>query len=244
GQSPVGGRFQSPSQSPVTLGCQDSETSLTDDSSPVTHGPTADSFKRSPQRRRNELVLLGCANILSSVALSCDLVSLGRQQMLHDEQEKRREGIFQRTGRCRSSDSPPSRLAHRKESVLPSLEASSSVTLLSLSSVSDCNSTRSLLQADGDEAGAWATPDTAESPHQAPPVNPLLDLTVETFKRNPEQSLTPTHVSAASAVKRGHRRIPSDSAIRQQAQAQTQTHRRSPSDSSTHNLVDTGKPLR
>ncbi|XP_072405595.1 mitogen-activated protein kinase kinase kinase 10 [Chiloscyllium punctatum] len=242
GQSPVGGRFQSPSQSPVTLGCQDSETSLTDDSSPVTHGPTADSFKRSPQRRRNELVLLGCANILSSVALSCDLVSLGRQQMLHDEQEKRREGIFQRTGRCRSSDSPPSRLAHRKESVLPSLEASSSVTLLSLSSVSDCNSTRSLLQADGDEAGAWATPDTAESPHQAPPVNPLLDLTVETFKRNPEQSLTPTHVSAASAVKRGHRRIPSDSAIRQQAQAQTQTHRRSPSDSSTHNLVDTGVP--
>ncbi|CAM4614290.1 unnamed protein product [Lepidochelys kempii] len=48
-------------------------------------------------------------------------------------------------------------------------------------------------------------------PPGAPPAhNPLLDLRAESFKRGPRQSLTPTHVTAAQVVTRGHRRTPSD----------------------------------
>ncbi|XP_067874998.1 mitogen-activated protein kinase kinase kinase 10 [Heterodontus francisci] len=249
GQSPSGQRFQHPNQSQFVLGFHESEASVTDDSSPVT-STLSDSLKHCSQRRKSDLVLLGCANILTSVGLGCDLLMLGRQQIVQEEQEakderKKREGIFQRTSRFRSANSPPGRILSRKnESVILSLEGSSSITLLSLSSISDCNSTRSLLQSDSDEAGAYGAPDGTENLSQTPlvanTVNPLVDLTVESFKKDPKQSLTPTHVSAASAVKRGHRRIPSDSAIRQQTQ--TQTHRRTPSDSSTQNLVDTSIP--
>ncbi|XP_038642040.1 mitogen-activated protein kinase kinase kinase 10 [Scyliorhinus canicula] len=240
-----GQKFQTPNQSPSVLGFPESEGSTSDDSSPVTYN-----LNDSLKRRRNDLVLLGCANILGSVALSCDLLTLGRQQILQDEQEakeerKKRDGIFQRTGRSRSTNSPPGRLVSRRdESVLPSLECSSSITLLSLSSISDCNSTRSLLQSNSDATGACETAGGTESlsrtPSAAGAVNPLVDLTVETFKKDPKQSLTPTHVSVASAVKRGHRRIPSDSAIQQQTHIQM--HRRTPSDSSAQNFLDPGLP--
>ncbi|XP_041092201.1 mitogen-activated protein kinase kinase kinase 10-like [Polyodon spathula] len=135
------------------------------------------------------------------------------------EEKKKKEGLFQRTGRFRRSTSPASR---REESVLPSLELSSSVTLLSLSSLSDCNSTKSLLPFESEDCSA---------------TNPLLDLKTESFKRDPRQSLTPTHVSATLAVSRGHRRTPSDGAI--QPQAQTPTHHRTPSDGSVQALPDT-----
>ncbi|XP_078097928.1 mitogen-activated protein kinase kinase kinase 10 [Mustelus asterias] len=241
-----GPNLQTPNQSPFVITFPDGEASVSDESSPVTHTP---SNKHSSPCRRGDLVFLGCANILSSVALSCDLLMLGRQQALQEgrEERRRRDGNLLRSGRFCGSNSPPSRLLPRRdESVLPSLEGSSSVTLLSLSSVSDCTSTRSLLQSDSDEATAHETPDGAEVPPGLPPprapeaANPLVDLTVETFKKDPRQSLTPTHVSAASAVKRGHRRVPSDSAIRQQTQ--TQTHRRTPSDGSAQSLVDPGIP--
>ncbi|XP_067831039.1 mitogen-activated protein kinase kinase kinase 10 [Heptranchias perlo] len=244
GQSPSGGGVQHPNQSHLSLCFHESEGSSTDDSPPVGY-TLSDSLKRCSQRRRSDLVLLGCANILTSVALGFDLLDLGRQQVLQDEQEakeekKKREGIFQRTGRFRSSNSPPSRIATRKEeSVIPSLEGSSSVTLLSLSSISDCTSTRSLLQSDSDEPNGYEMPGVAESLPGASTVNPLVDLTVESFKKDPKQSLTPTHVTMASAVKRGHRRIPSDSAIRQ---TQTQTHRRTPSDGSAQIVMDAGIP--
>ena len=48
-----------------------------------------------------------------------------------------------------------------------------------------------------------------------PSTNPLVDLELESFKKDPRQSLTPTHVTAARAVSRGHRRTPSDGALGQ-----------------------------
>uniref|UniRef100_A0A8D2LSI9 Mitogen-activated protein kinase kinase kinase n=1 Tax=Varanus komodoensis TaxID=61221 RepID=A0A8D2LSI9_VARKO len=89
----------------------------------------------------------------------------------------------------------------------------SSATLLSLSSLSDCNSTKSLLPSDSDEAPAY------ESLAPAPCPNALVDVTAESFKRDPRQSLTPTHVSAVQAVPRGHRRTPSDGALQQSPEA-------------------------
>ncbi|XP_042631065.1 mitogen-activated protein kinase kinase kinase 10-like [Cyprinus carpio] len=202
-----------------------------------------DSVRRCSQRKKSDLLLLGCASVLAAVGLGSDIFQLGRQQMSQDEQDpreeqrKKKEGLFQRTGRFRRSTSPPSRtlslsLSHNRhhDSILPSMDPSPSVTLLSLSSLSDCNSTKSLLPSDPD--------DFAPTPSSAPPVissapalNPLLDLRAESFKREPNQSLTPTHVSAAMALNRGHRRTPSDGAIRPRAQTVV-GHRRTPSDGS------------
>ncbi|XP_012415306.2 mitogen-activated protein kinase kinase kinase 10 [Trichechus manatus latirostris] len=96
-----------------------------------------------------------------------------------------------------------------------------SATLVSLSSVSDCNSTRSLLRSDSDEAAPGAPspppspPAPTPTPTPSPNTNPLVDLELESFKKDPRQSLTPTHVTAARAVSRGHRRTPSDGALGQ-----------------------------
>lgn len=197
----------------------------------------AESLRRCSQRKKSDMLLLGCASLLASIGLGQDLVHMGKLQVLQDEQdvrEKKKEGLFQRTGRFRRSTSPPSRnmslsLSRHHDSSLPCLDPSPSVTLLSLSSLSDCNSTKSLLPSDPDEYPQ--TPVTNKtSAGSAPALNPLLDLRAESFKKEPNQSLTPTHVSAAMAMNRGHRRTPSDGAIR--PRAQTLGHRRSPSDGS------------
>lgn len=159
------------------------------------------------------------------------------EQDLREEQRKKKEGLFQRTGRFRRSTSPPSRTLplslsqnRHHDSTLPTMDPSPSVTLLSLSSLSDCNSTKSLLPSDPDDF--TPTPSSTLSVvSPAPSLNPLLDLKAESFKREPNQSLTPTHVSATMALNRGHRRTPSDSAIRPRAQTVV-GHRRTPSDGS------------
>uniref|UniRef100_A0A4W5JKA0 Mitogen-activated protein kinase kinase kinase n=1 Tax=Hucho hucho TaxID=62062 RepID=A0A4W5JKA0_9TELE len=191
-----------------------------------------DSLRRCSQRKKSDLLLLGCASLLASVGLGLDLLQLGRLQDLREEQRKKKDSIFQRTGRFRRSTSPPSRalslsLSRRRDSTLPCTDPSPSVTLLSLSSLSDCNSTKSLLPSDLEDLAL--TPGVGVSLPMATPVpslNPLLDLRAESFKREPNQSLTPTHVSAT--MNRGHRRTPSDGAIR--PRAQTLGHRRTPSD--------------
>eukprot|EP00064_Thunnus_orientalis_P008623 superscaffoldBa00001039_g8646 len=201
-----------------------------------------DSLRRCSQRKKSDVLLLGCASLLASVALGQDLLQLGKMQVLQDEQDlreeqrKKKDGLFQRTGRFRRSTSPPSRnlslsLSRHHDSALPCLDPSPSVTLLSLSSLSDCNSTKSLLPSDPDEYPL--TPMMGVKTPAAPAaasLNPLLDLRAESFKKEPNQSLTPTHVSAAMALNRGHRRTPSDGAIR--PRAQTLGHHRTPSDGS------------
>ncbi|KAG2469206.1 mitogen-activated protein kinase kinase kinase 10 [Polypterus senegalus] len=197
-------------------------------------GTPTDCVRRCAQRKKSDLILLGCASLLASVAIGIDLLQIGRQQMTQDELEakeekRKKDGLFQRPGRFRQNSSPPSRIvsSKREESVLPLTEPSSSVTLLSLSSISDCNSTKSLLPSDPEEPLSGL-----------PAVNPLLDLKAESFKRDPNQSLTPTHVTATMAVSRGHRRTPSDGAIR--PRVQTPTHHRTPSDGSNQNFNNIG----
>ncbi|TNN46497.1 Mitogen-activated protein kinase kinase kinase 9 [Liparis tanakae] len=164
--------------------------------------------------RRSELVLLGCGALLAAVGLGCNLLTLSQPE---ESVKSRWDGFFHRTGGQRRSTSPPTRRLFRRESPLkpsaPSLPPSS--TLLSLSSVSDCNSTRSLLRSDSEEPLACRP---ASPPKRHPvlrtTVNPLVNTHLESFKRNPRQSLTPTHVPCAPRYSRGLRRTPSDGAIK------------------------------
>eukprot|EP00062_Callorhinchus_milii_P024480 gi/632984433/ref/XP_007909136.1/ PREDICTED: LOW QUALITY PROTEIN: mitogen-activated protein kinase kinase kinase 10 [Callorhinchus milii] len=213
----------------------------------VTEGPggglwgPVNSPRRPTQRRRSDCVLLACSALLASVALGYDLTEHGRHQ---DEQEKRKkEGLFQHTPRLRPICSPPGRWGvKREDSILPTSDPSP-VTLLSLSSLSDCASTRSLLSSEsGETPCAWReTSPPALPPAPAPAPNPLVDLTAESFKRDPGQSLTPTHVTLAAAPpRRTHRRVPSEGAI-VKPQSQTHVHRRLQSDSNAQRL-HTGFP--
>uniref|UniRef100_A0A8C5NVI2 mitogen-activated protein kinase kinase kinase n=1 Tax=Jaculus jaculus TaxID=51337 RepID=A0A8C5NVI2_JACJA len=185
------------------------------------------SLKRSgAHHRRYEVALLGCGAVLAATGLGFDLLEAGKCQLLPPEEpeppvreeKKRREGLFQRASRPRRSTSPPSRKLFKKEE--PTLllgDPSASLTLLSLSSISECNSTRSLLRSDSDEIVVYEMP---VSPVEAPPLtpcthNPLVNVRVERFKRDPNQSLTPTHVTLTGPPQSsGHRRTPSDGALK------------------------------
>ncbi|KAK2892129.1 mitogen-activated protein kinase kinase kinase 9 [Channa argus] len=175
--------------------------------------------------RRSELVLLGCGALLAAVGLGCNLLTLAQQE---ESIKPRWEGFFHRTGGQRRSTSPPTRKLLRRESPLkpsaPSLPERglpSTYTLMSLSSVSDCNSTRSLLRPDSEELLVCrpASPPAQRflPPQRHPiqaPVNPLVNTHLESFKRNPRQSLTPTHLPSAPSSSRSLRRTPSDGAIK------------------------------
>ncbi|KAJ1079202.1 hypothetical protein K5549_018067, partial [Capra hircus] len=128
------------------------------------------------------------------------------------EEKKRREGLFLRASRPRRSTSPPSRKLFKKEEPVLLLGDPSAS-----SSISECNSTRSLLRSDSDEIVVYEMP---VSPVEAPALspctrNPLVNVRVERFKRDPKQSLTPTHVTlTAPAQPSAHRRTPSDGALK------------------------------
>uniref|UniRef100_A0A671XE72 Mitogen-activated protein kinase kinase kinase n=1 Tax=Sparus aurata TaxID=8175 RepID=A0A671XE72_SPAAU len=193
-----------------------------DEYCPSVQVPGTPPCRKSPGGgRRSELVLLGCGALLAAVGLGCNLLTLSQPE---ENIKSRWEGFFHRTVGQRRSTSPPTRRLFRRESPLkpsaPSLPERglpSSYTLLSLSSVSDCNSTRSLLRNDSEELLVCrpASPPRV-SQHQAaqPPVNPLVNTHLESFKRNPRQSLTPTHVPSAPSSSRSLRRTPSDGAIK------------------------------
>uniref|UniRef100_UPI00398F149F mitogen-activated protein kinase kinase kinase 9 n=1 Tax=Pristiophorus japonicus TaxID=55135 RepID=UPI00398F149F len=188
------------------------------------HTPT-NSLKRSSHGKKCDLVFLGCGAVLAAVALGFDLLELGKCQILQEETEpkeekKKKEGIFQRTSRLRRSTSPPSRKLFKNEELdIPSFDPSSSLTLLSLSSISECNSTRSLLRSDSDEMVVYEMPTTPDIMNESSRFitnHPLVDITIERFKRDPKQSLTPTHVTTTTTTMHwGHRRTPSDGAIKQ-----------------------------
>ncbi|XP_045918226.1 mitogen-activated protein kinase kinase kinase 9 [Micropterus dolomieu] len=187
--------------------------------------PGTPPFRKSPGGgRRSELVLLGCGALLAAVGLGCNLLTLSQPE---ESIKSRWEGFFHRTGGQRRSTSPQTRRLFRRESPLkptaPSLPERGlppSYTLLSLSSVSDCNSTRSLLRSDSEDLLVYRPSSPPAQPpvthHQAiqAPFNPLVNTHLESFKRNPRQSLTPTHVPCAPSSSRSLRRTPSDGAIK------------------------------
>uniref|UniRef100_A0A2I2Z021 Mitogen-activated protein kinase kinase kinase n=1 Tax=Gorilla gorilla gorilla TaxID=9595 RepID=A0A2I2Z021_GORGO len=188
--------------------------------------PTNSLKRGGAHHRRCEVALLGCGAVLAATGLGFDLLEAGKCQLLPleepeppaREEKKRREGLFQRSSRPRRSTSPPSRKLFKKEEPMLLLgDPSASLTLLSLSSISECNSTRSLLRSDSDEIVVYEMP---VSPVEAPPLspcthNPLVNVRVERFKRDPNQSLTPTHVTlTAPSQPSSHRRTPSDGALK------------------------------
>uniref|UniRef100_A0A4X2LXD6 mitogen-activated protein kinase kinase kinase n=1 Tax=Vombatus ursinus TaxID=29139 RepID=A0A4X2LXD6_VOMUR len=188
--------------------------------------PTNSLKRGGTQHRRCEVALLGCGAVLAATGLGFDLLEAGKCQLLPPEEpelppreeKKRREGLFQRASRPRRSTSPPSRKLFKKEEPVLFLgDPSASLTLLSLSSISECNSTRSLLRSDSDEIVVYEMP---VSPVEAAPLpprtnNPLVNVQVERFKRDPNQSLTPTHVTLSAPTQpTGHRRTPSDGALK------------------------------
>ncbi|XP_021506293.1 mitogen-activated protein kinase kinase kinase 10 isoform X1 [Meriones unguiculatus] len=163
-------------------------------------------------RRRCDLALLGCATLLGAVGLGADVAEARAGE--GEEQRRWLDGLFfPRPGRFPRGLSPTGRPGSRRDDTVPGLAPSA--TLVSLSSVSDCNSTRSLLRSDSDEAAPAAPSPPPSPPAPSLSANPLVDVELESFKKDPRQSLTPTHVTAAHAVSRGHRRTPSDGALRQ-----------------------------
>ncbi|XP_006871487.1 PREDICTED: mitogen-activated protein kinase kinase kinase 10 [Chrysochloris asiatica] len=195
--------YTTPSQLSVPLPAEPSPGTTP----PARSGPGA--------RRRCELALLGCATLLGAVGLGADVADARAV----DSEEHRRwlDGLFPRAGRFPRGLSSPGRPSGRRDDTAPGPGLVPSATLVSLSSVSDCNSTRSLLRSDSDEAtpAAPSPPPSPLAPTPSPNSNPLVDLELESFKKDPRQSLTPTHITAAHSVSRGHRRTPSDGALGQ-----------------------------
>ncbi|XP_059422315.1 mitogen-activated protein kinase kinase kinase 21 isoform X2 [Carassius carassius] len=140
GQGPAGG---SESQ-------EDPATSTSSTSTTPQHTPT-NSLKRTTTRRRTDAVLYGCASILASVAFGFDLREVckgaANEEPEPREEKKKREGLFQRATRFRRSTSPPGGRSSKDE-VTPG-----PVNLLTMSSISECNSTKCLLQSDFEGTG-------------------------------------------------------------------------------------------
>ncbi|XP_061749826.1 mitogen-activated protein kinase kinase kinase 9-like [Nerophis ophidion] len=155
-------------------------------------GPPPGAGRKSPGgARRSELVLLGCGALLAAVGLGCNVLTWAQPE----EGVKSRWDAFFQTHRLFRRESP---LKIPPERGLPS----SSSPLSS----SDCNSTRSLLRSDSEELLAARPPRYHD--------NPLVNTRLESFKRNPRQSLTPTHVPCAPSYMPSLRRTPSDGAIK------------------------------
>uniref|UniRef100_A0A8D2KRW1 Mitogen-activated protein kinase kinase kinase n=1 Tax=Varanus komodoensis TaxID=61221 RepID=A0A8D2KRW1_VARKO len=187
--------------------------------------PTNSLKRGGSQHKRCELAFLGCGAVLAAAGLGFDLLEAGKCLLLTQEEldapkeeKKKRDSLFQRAGRSRQSTSPPSRKLFRKEEPMWLLgEPSNSLTLLSLSSISECNSTRSLLRSDSDEIVVYEMPVSPVTVKAPLPVvsNPLVNTRIERFKQDPNQSLTPTHVTLSSeAPPGGHRRTPSDGILK------------------------------
>ncbi|XP_052468703.1 mitogen-activated protein kinase kinase kinase 9-like [Carassius gibelio] len=169
--------------------------------------------RRSPSGcRRSELVLLSCGAALAAVSLGQNLLDLVR---VEESVRPRWEGLFHRTGGQSHGASPPTRKLFKRESPRRPPPLPTSLTLLSHSSVSDCNSTRSLLHSDSEELLVLHPPmPLAPLPRQTPPpLNPLVITHLESFKCHPWQSLTPTHLPSVPIAACRLHRTPSDGAI-------------------------------
>ncbi|XP_041714916.1 mitogen-activated protein kinase kinase kinase 21 [Coregonus clupeaformis] len=132
-----------------------STTSASSTSTTPQHTPT-NSLKRASARRRTDTVLYVCASMLASVGLGFDLCDTLKAPPGDDPEpqpsveKKKKEGLFQRATRFRRSTSPPGVRSSRKEEAALPLSAASQgpVNLISMSSISECNSTKCLLQSD------------------------------------------------------------------------------------------------
>lgn len=172
----------------VTENHEDAATSASSTASTTPQHTPTNSLKRASGRRRLDAILHSCAALLASVALGTDLRSPpsggSGEEPEPREERKKREGLFQRATRFRRSTSPPSgggaggRSRKDEMAAASSLSSSSSsssgpVNLLSMSVISECNSTKCLLQSDSE--GPEPSP-----VKEAPPVSlSKMDATAE-----------------------------------------------------------------
>ncbi|CDQ85932.1 unnamed protein product, partial [Oncorhynchus mykiss] len=118
-----------------------STTSASSTSTTPQHTPT-NSLKRTSARRRTDAVLYGCASMLASVALGFDLRNVLNAPPADDPEpqpsveKKKKEGLFQRATRF-----PGGRSSHKEEAA-----SQGPINLISMSSISEYNSTKSLLR--------------------------------------------------------------------------------------------------
>uniref|UniRef100_A0A674CNR1 Mitogen-activated protein kinase kinase kinase n=1 Tax=Salmo trutta TaxID=8032 RepID=A0A674CNR1_SALTR len=118
-----------------------STTSASSTSTTPQHTPT-NSLKRASARRRTDTVLYGCASMLASVALGFDLRDVLKAPPADDPEpqpsveKKKKEGLFQRATRF-----PGGRSSHKEEAA-----SQGPINLISMSSISEYNSTKSLLR--------------------------------------------------------------------------------------------------
>ncbi|KPP68901.1 mitogen-activated protein kinase kinase kinase MLK4-like [Scleropages formosus] len=136
-------------------GLEDPGTSASSASTTPQVTPT-NSLKRVPVRRRTDSALYGCGSLLASVALGFDLREALRGPASDEpeprEERKKREGLFQRAARFRRSTSPPGGRSRKDEAICASTHCLVPANLLSMSSISECNSTKCLLQSDSEGA--------------------------------------------------------------------------------------------
>uniref|UniRef100_A0A674CPT2 Mitogen-activated protein kinase kinase kinase n=1 Tax=Salmo trutta TaxID=8032 RepID=A0A674CPT2_SALTR len=122
-----------------------STTSASSTSTTPQHTPT-NSLKRASARRRTDTVLYGCASMLASVALGFDLRDVLKAPPADDPEpqpsveKKKKEGLFQRATRF-----PGGRSSHKEEAA-----SQGPINLISMSSISEYNSTKSLLRSKSD----------------------------------------------------------------------------------------------
>ncbi|XP_056326772.1 mitogen-activated protein kinase kinase kinase 21 isoform X2 [Danio aesculapii] len=139
---------------------EDPTTSTSSTSTTPQHTPT-NSLKRSNTRCRTDSILYGCASILASVAFGFDLREVCKNPANEEpeprEDKKKKEGLFQRATRFRRSTSPPGGRS-RKDEV-----STAPVNLLAMSSISECNSTKCLLQSDFEGPGFNLVNETSSS---------------------------------------------------------------------------------
>ncbi|XP_036402398.1 mitogen-activated protein kinase kinase kinase 21 [Megalops cyprinoides] len=138
---------------PVAESQDDPATSASSTSTTPQVTPT-NSLKRAATRRRTDSVLYSCGALLASVALGVDLREAlrapvagagpgGGEEVEPREERRKREGLFQRATRFRRSTSPPGGRSRKDDIPNP-------INLLSMCSISECNSSRCLLQSDSE----------------------------------------------------------------------------------------------
>ncbi|KAK7902050.1 hypothetical protein WMY93_018819 [Mugilogobius chulae] len=160
-------------------------TSTSSASTTPQHTPT-NSLKRPATRRKTDSVLYGCGALLASVVLGYDLRDALKNSAPAEEPEpqkeekKKKEGLFQRATRFRRSTSPPNTRPRKDEASNPSPTAATitAASLLSMSAIMECNSTKCLLQSEVElpqtspvKEEATTTNNHSQLPKQDPAVN-------------------------------------------------------------------------
>lgn len=118
-------------------------------------------------------MLYGCGSLLASVVLGYDLREALKNSAPAEESEpqkeekKKKEGLFQRATRFRRSTSPPNSRPRKEEPVSP--HSSAAPNLISMSAITECHSTKCLLQSEAEVPQSG--PVRAESPAANPPVS-------------------------------------------------------------------------